>query len=246
MGKRWLLLFATFMLFLFLFYAGVNKIAKKKQSIVKGDYDISSLIYSENNINITYPCISGLQNKEIQNKVNNLLKKDAFRELELQDLPLLEKGNLENIALSITYQISFQDNEYLSVKYLGDIYVKDSVYPRSIFTTINIDLNNGNRLKLRDITNIDHEFVEKVREKLRVCIDENQDWSVLCKEKLEYDEAYIIKLFMQADAESNSDCFSYFTKDQLGISFSTAHAAGDHFEIELEMKDALKYLRDNK
>jgi len=54
---------------------------------------------------------------------------------------------------------------------------------------------------------------------------------------LNHDDNYFLDLFNKADSESNSDCFSYFTNDSLGLSFATFHAAGDHFEVEIKYAD---------
>ena len=47
--------------------------------------------------------------------------------------------------------------------YSGYAYNKNAAYPRDIFTTINIDLQTGNRIRLKDIVNIDEGFVRKLK-----------------------------------------------------------------------------------
>ena len=37
--------------------------------------------------------------------------------------------------------------------------------------------------------------------------------------------------------EKQSDVFSYFTSDSLGISVSVSHAIGDHAEFEIKYQD---------
>ncbi|RDY27786.1 hypothetical protein [Lachnotalea glycerini] len=245
MRKKRLKVFIVILFFLALFYVGIHMTSRTRFQ-ANNTYNISSLTYTKNDVNVSYPNISGLKDAEIQQRINDLLKKEAFRELDLQGEPFIEENGVEDIKLFIEYQILNQNNNCLSVKYTGDVFVKDSAYPRSILTTINIDLNKGTRLQLRDMINVDYGFVKEIREVLRLFINKNPDLEIVYKEKLEYDDDDFINVFRQADNELGSDCFSYLTEDYLGISFATAHTAGDHFEIEIEIKDILKYLKNKK
>lgn len=207
----------------------------KKQIRYGNTYDIDHLQYTKNDVDISYPHITGLHDVQIQQKINNLLKNEAFSEL-------IANNNTEDLSLFIEYEISYQDKKYLCVKYTGMIYIKNSPYPRSIFTTINIDLNKGFRLKLSDMVSIDKSFVKIVRESLQSYIDKNSDWEIMYRDKLKLDDYKFVTLFLGADSESNSDCFSYFNRAYFGISFATSHVAGNHFEIELDLGDISKYL----
>lgn len=60
-------------------------------------------------------------------------------------------------------------------------------YPGDILTTINIDLESGKRIKMKDVVKINDEFVEKLRETLNTYIIENPDWEPVYTDKLRLD-----------------------------------------------------------
>lgn len=205
-----------------------QSMAKEKESLV-----ISDNSFAETDIEISFPQFSGFKNIALQNKVNALLKDEAFREYE--------KNN--DLSLSIKYEIVHQDDKTISVTYSGFAYNKQAAYPRDIFTTVNIDLESGNRIRLGDIVEVDNLFVEELRKTLSSYISENPDWEPVYSEKLDADNEYLLNLMLQADLETTSNCFSYYTSDYLGISFSTAHVAGDHFEIKMMFSDLEDYIK---
>jgi len=222
-------------LFMLSYCFNEKSINENERNDTKSAYNIISLTYTEKEVEILYPSISGLQDAEEQILINNLLKKEAFS--ELTDWLQSGENKIEDIGLSIEYKILFQSTNYLCVNYTGWVCINNSAYPRDIFTTLNINLYSGNRLQLSDVINIDYDFVNTVRETLNSYIDKYPEWEIVYKDKIGYDDDYFSTLFMQADSESGFDCFSYFTKDCLGISFDTSHAAGDHFEIEIQYED---------
>lgn len=206
-----------------------------KQTIAqdKENIDILNDEFAEGDVEISFPQFSGLKDIELQNKMNALLKDEAFREYE----------NSGDLSLSIKYEIIYQDDKTISVIYSGFVYNKYAAYPRDIFTTINIDLESGDRIQLNDVVKIDKMFVEKLRETLSSCIDENPDWEPVYSDKLNSNNEHLLNLMLQADSEKSSDCFSYFTQDYLGISFSTAHVAGDHFEVKMMYSDIEEHIK---
>lgn len=49
-------------------------------------------------------------------------------------------------------------------------------------------------------------------------------------------------LMLQADSEGVDDCFSYFSQNYMGISFTTSHNAGDYFDIIMKYSDIEEYM----
>lgn len=187
--------------------------------------------YVENDINISYPEILGLQDGEKDIIINEILKKEAF--CELSDWEQSNDNSINGISLSIEYNILYQTNEFLCVNYIGYTYIDKAAYPRSIFTTVNIDLINKDRLQLKDIIDINDSFINILKSIIKQYIDKNPDFEIIYRDMLEHDDEYFRNLLTNADSTASSDCFSYFTPNSLGISFATSHVAGDHFEIEI-------------
>lgn len=186
---------------------------------------------------ISYPIITGLSDSSTQQRVNNLLKTEAFS--EFTDYSKDQGINIEDLALSMEYEISYQNNNFLSVCYKGYVYLQGAAYPRSLFTTVNIDMNEGKRIKLSDMVNLDYELVQKVEEELYSYIDKNPDWAVVYRQELNND---LLDELVNTDYELGADCNSYFTNQYLGLRFSTQHAAGDHFEIEFDLESMKRYM----
>lgn len=206
-----------------------------KQSIAqeKRKLEISSELFTEDGVEISFPQLSDLKDIELQNKMNIKLKEEAFREYQ----------NSIDFFMSKKYEIIYQDEHTISVIYSGYAYNKNAAYPRDTFTTINIDLQTGDRIQLKDIVKIDDGFVIKLRETLSSYIDKNPDWEPVYSERLKSSNEYLLNLLWEADSEKSGDCFSYLTKDYLGLIFSTSHVAGDHFEIKVNNSDIKEYIK---
>ncbi|GLC81729.1 polysaccharide deacetylase family protein [Lacrimispora brassicae] len=237
------ILFIAISLFLLLSCSGGKLVIQSETDAHINAYPIENVNYKEQNINISYPSVSGMQDTEKQKKINDLLKSMAFQ--ELADFSGNEKYNTEGISISLDNNISYQSDNYLSVNFTGDVILKEAAYPRSIFTTMNIDLNSGNRVRLSDVISIDNNFVNMVRKTLNSYIDKNSVWAIVYNDFLEHDDNYLLDLFREADSEFDDDCYSYFTNDGLGLSFATSHTAGDHFEIELKYEDIKEHITKN-
>ena len=204
----------------------------------KSENTVIALKYVQGDITILYPEILGLKDEKTQVAVNDLLKNEAFR--DLTDW-LYSGEKQEDLKLSIEYEMAYQGKHFLSVKYTGLCNVNG--YARKIFSTVNIDLDSGKRLKLSDIVHVNYDFIEVIRDTLtRYAEKENPDWAIVYNDKLDKDDKALLTLFTDADTEHNTDCFSYFTEDYLGIIFSTYRVAGDYFEIELRYENIKEHL----
>ncbi len=190
-------------------------------------------------IAISYPSIKGLSDSRTQQMVNHLLKTEAFT--EFTDYAQDQEINIEDLTLTIEYEISYQNNNFLSVCYKGYVYQQGAAYPRSLFTTLNIDIKEGKRIKLGDMVNLDYDFLQKVEEGLYSYIDKNPDWAVVYRQELNND---ILDELLNADYELGADCNSYITNENLGIRFLTQHVAGDHFEIEYDLESMKRYMTE--
>ncbi|MCL2083438.1 MAG: DUF4163 domain-containing protein [Oscillospiraceae bacterium] len=199
-------------------------------------------------IRIYYPHVTGLKDKKKQGEINELLKEGAFA--DVKDWKNTNNYNIDDFSLTLEYAVLYQSANYLSVNYTGFAYVNDMPYPRNLFYTININIEDGHKLRLSDMVNIDHFFVQIIRKYLQHYVTNGADntakGSNILQNELEYSNVYkqilkktddeFIEIFMKADLSYNG-CNSYFTKDVFGISFEIGHVSGDHFEIELRLAD---------
>ncbi|MDD7795522.1 hypothetical protein [Clostridium sp. 'White wine YQ'] len=200
------------------------------------DYKVNKLSSSKNDnkikYNIKYPEVSGLNDIDKQKKINTILKDEALKVLNYY------KDALGSLELNIDYNITLKSPYILSVQYTGSGFVSNAAHPNSLFYTTNINMNTGDRLRLKNVINIDKNFADKV---LRGDI---KPLHVYHSDVLNhYTSEEIQQYFMNADSldnigtEQQSDTFMYFTNDSLGISISTGHALGDHAEFETKYQN---------
>lgn len=204
------------------------------------NYEVTELNYTKSDeilkYDITFPQISGLSDNDKQKKINSILEEEALKVLKYYENPY---GSVE---LIIDYKVVLKKENILSIQYSGVGSVSNAAHPNNLFFTTNINLETGERIRLKDVVNIDEEFADKFL---------NGEFKALWPEQSEtlqhYTNERIQKNFMEADSldnigtEKQSDVFSYFTQDSLGISIGVAHAIGDHAEFEINYMD----IKDN-
>ena len=215
-----------------------NSIASNNQKN-ENNYEIQKTSYVKNNIKIEYPQISGLRDTVRQKTINDVLKNDAM-------MLNIYGSEDDKVSLDIKYDVKWKGSNLLSVAYSGYGYVKGNAYPNNLFYTTNIDINKGDRLKLKDIVNMDKRFIEKFRGYKVKDPDVNQATAAAFKyipQTHSVDD--MLKHFKEADAEFGKSryTFSYFTKDSIGVSLEVPHAVGDHIEIEVKYQDLVDYVK---
>lgn len=207
------------------------------QSANAGDavYNIADAIYTDKEIEIKYPQLTGMDDVAFQEKINNLIKHEALKILDVYADP--------DVTMDIEYKITTKGPRFLSIQYLGYQNTTGAAHPVNVFYTTNINLDTGSKVKLSDVVTIDQAFLEKFKKGTYVKWDPDLE---IPKEYLEdyINKDYLIEEFKNADSlgeENGSNTFSYFTEDALGISISVPHALGDHVEIEIKYADLSKY-----
>ncbi|MFB0841349.1 hypothetical protein [Paenibacillus oleatilyticus] len=203
-------------------------------------YTVDNSIYREDEIIVEYPHISNLSDHEKQNTINEILKTEAFSVLG-------DYKNTKDLALKIEFKITREDRNLISVKYYGVGYEKGAAYPSNLFYTVNIDMNTGRKIQLKDYMNINKKFIEQLRQ----CKVKESEINQASSSGLDYiNEAYsdeeLIKYLNGADSsyKNSAFAFSYFTKDALGISIEVPHSVGDHLEMELNYRDILSNINN--
>jgi len=216
----------------------IGKMKENETGDNKNVCDIISLVYEEEQVTIVYPCITGVSDQEKQSLINDLLKEEAF--YELSDWLFDGNNNMQDMRLNIEYEILYKNSNYICIKFTGLANARLSV--RNIFRTVSIDMESGNRMKLSDFVQVDHDFTALVRKALQSYIDNYPDWKIVYSDMLANNDEELLRILMLADFGPNASCFSYFTEDRLGLSFETYRVAGDHYEIEMKFDEIVECL----
>ena len=192
--------------------------------------------YNEKNITINYPQISGLSNRVLQVGINKLIKNEALNCLE-NSRSVTDQFN--DYCLKIDYLLKWHSANLLSIAYSGYGYTPGYAGNRKFYTT-NIDMNNGQKLRLKDMVIIDKNFIDKLKNGKFIAVDP------VAKEIIatdEFTDAKLLEKLNGADATSEGGTYSYFTKDALGISFEVPHVIGDQIIFELQYQDIIDNIK---
>jgi hypothetical protein len=204
-----------------------NNSSPNNPSPSSNPYEITKTNYTENNIKINYPQLTKSSDHQKEKTINQLIKKEAIKVLNYY-LP-----DLQDLTLEINYGIKSKSPSLLSIQYTGVGYMNGAAHPNNHYYTTNIDIETGTILKLKDMINIDKKFVDNLKQNAKSMKPEHQ--GILSS----IHPSDLLNMLTNADSldnigtENQSDTFSYFTSDSLGISIPVSHAEGDHAEFEI-------------
>jgi hypothetical protein len=190
-------------------------------------YEITKANYTDHDIKINYPQITKSSDQQKEGIINALIKHETMKVLNYY-LP-----EVQDLTLEINYEIKSKSASLLSIQYTGVGYMNGAASPNNHFYTTTIDFEMGNSLRLKDMVNIDKNFVENLKQNAKAIKPEHQ--SIL--NSIATNE--LLNMLTNADSldnigtENQSDTFSYFTSDSLGISIPISHAEGDHAVFEI-------------
>lgn len=189
-----------------------------------GDNLIRSQKYIDRDISISYPVL-----EKYDNSINNMIKAEAMRGLDYYDAEDYIDLNLE-----VDYEIKYLDYNFISVVFSGMGYVRETAHPNNLFYTINIDLSKKEKIRLKDITEIDSEFIHKVEISAQQQLSPEYFSSFQNYDKEKLKEYLKNSDLLELGSENQYDVFSYVGENIIGISLPVGHVAGDHIEIEVE------------
>ena len=199
-------------------------------------YQVVRQTYEDRAISVSYPELSGMNDAEKQQRLNQLIRSEA-----LAILADYEASELEKLTVKLDYVIVRQDSKLFSVRFNGNRFLKGTAYPSRLVQSVNLDIQAGRKLRLPEIVQLHEQFVEAIKNG-RMNAVEGVTW-----EKLRLDNKRLLKALLQADSatstENPSRAFSYFTQDGIGISIGVIHALGDHVEFELPLAELKSFLR---
>ncbi|MDQ0483000.1 hypothetical protein [Guptibacillus hwajinpoensis] len=190
-------------------------------------YDLTKEQFTENGVSINYPQITGLTDSEKQKALNDLLYNEAYKVLNFYD-------GSEGLDLEIDYLISYKSDYFLSVQYAGSGYVEGAAHPNNLFYTTNVDVENGERIRLSDVVVIDESFLSLFQsETFKVVHSDQAAFANDLKANVTIDQLRNADNLDGIGTEVHSETFTYFTDEGIGISIGTSHAAGGHAAFEM-------------
>lgn len=220
------------------------------------NYDLVKETYSKNKITIHYPQISNLSDSANQNKLNEILKNDALKQLNnYEEWALaMDKPYEESIGASIDYEVKWKGVNLLSIAYSGYSTLNNERSERN-YHTVNLNLNTGEVLRLKDFINIDQSFIDKFitkkfKSKNSLFPNSNKPISDEVYQSLNFlyqinskpNYKNLQQYFEETDSLSNDNIvtscnFSYITNHSLGISVIVSHASGNYAEFEIGLNE---------
>ncbi|MGP1908052.1 hypothetical protein ACTSEZ_07755 [Metabacillus sp. JX24] len=203
------------------------------------NYQLTEFFYHHNQIAISYPQLSGIEDSSKQEKLNKNIKTDALTVLHYYPDGAMTDG----LTLDIKHTIKRMDRELLSIQYDGLANVSGTAHPSHHFYTSTYLLTDGSRVKLKQLVTLNEAFAETLKKKSKALSPALQGYL----EELS-NQDLLSKLQTADQLESigendQSDVFSYWTEDSLGISIGVSHSQGDHAEYEVKTKDIVPFLK---
>ncbi|QIZ05706.1 DUF4163 domain-containing protein [Priestia megaterium] len=204
-----------------------NSSSPNNPSPSSNPYEIKKATYTENNIKINYPQLTKSSDHPKEKTINQLIKNEAIKVLNYY------RPEVQDLTLEINYEIKSKSPSLLSIQYTGVGYMNGAAHPNNHYYTTNIDIETGTILQLKDMINIDENFVGNIKQNAKSMKPEHH--GILNS----IQPSDLLNMLTNADSldnigtENQSDTFSYFTSDSLGISIPVSHAEGDHAEFEI-------------
>lgn len=230
-------------LFLLIFFCCLN------QGITAGPvsetYQIIKKTYAHEEFKIHYPQLTGMNDRQKQKKINEMIKHDRIDGLKDLEEPEDEFFWGKKYFIEQDYVIKLQSANLLSIQYLGYYYLEGTAHPTRTCSTINIDLRQVKKIALNDVVKIDNNFAAKVRQGKYQPWDPGLDLEkvgVLNRVFENYDDKKLCEYLGKADLKEYN-VWSYFTTDSLGISIETSHPIGDHVEFEVKYHEVVNNMR---
>lgn len=193
--------------------------------------------YKEQNISIQYPVVSNLSDKNMEEKVNNLLKDNALSVIKGYEM------DENKDTLTVTAKVISVNRKRIAVTYEGLYHADKAAHPVNLFYSNTVDLDGARNLGLNDyadaytvagymvsgdykFSNVAGDLEEAARESLSSgshTVDSYYD------------------MLSKADFSSSEgfpEIFSYEEQGTIFISIPVEHSLGDYVLV--------KYIPDNK
>ena len=189
-------------------------------------YEITDAVYEDGAIKLHYPQITGMDDENIQNSINQSVEQEVKADIAMEGLSSYE----------IEYEIATQGSGVLSVILRGYYNTDNQAYPVQFVKTFNIDMTTGKNLRFKDYADV---------AKVVSCLEQDYGYEIL-SEGVEMSDfsAFLNNGYMTDYAITLLDFDVDFSTSQLQPSgyscikdnkvvlfIETEHAMGDYAEI---------------
>lgn len=227
--------------------ADLSKTAEvEMDNVVEFEYATSASSISHNGAgliyNISFPQIEKSNDSNKQARINCIVENEVLKVLNYY------KSSIGNVELDIDYTITLESSRILSIQYYGNGVVSGAAHPNKLFYTSNIDLLNESMIKLSDVIVLNEDFCRKFVEGEFKALWPEQNENI---DLIEFDTDELLVDFENADSldtietDNQSDVFSYFTENSLGISIPVPYSIGGHAEYEIEYSKITSNIEKN-
>jgi len=214
------------------FYEKEETTSDSNDSILTQYYLIEST--DKNIISLEIPMFCN-ENKEIKQFVCQYLEEKIF-EICGEEFDYTESNvdvtetEYSSYFIDLNHHIVYKTKSFVSIVFDGFLNKKHTAHPTNLYFTLNINLDSGNRVLLKDIYPVNNELYEVFNEYAYNKLESTADEKWL--ESFDVSLLYNKEDFLDGLESEKYYCI-YYTKDSLGISFPVVHAMGDHMEIEI-------------
>lgn len=103
-------------------------------------YDIETEVYEEGGVRVEYPRLTGLTDEGKQQEINDKIRGAVTGNIAADNLSSYE----------LTYETATAGGGIASFIFRGVAYYVDGAYPNNVVRTLNIDLDSGKNIRLKD------------------------------------------------------------------------------------------------
>ncbi|MDE5699510.1 MAG: hypothetical protein K2I96_19230 [Lachnospiraceae bacterium] len=107
-------------------------------------YNIETTVYEDGAVSVEYPQLTGMADAARQQEINEKIRKTVAENILTDNLSSYE----------LRYETATKGNGIVSFIFRGTEYYANSAYPNNVIKTLNIDLNTGKNVRLKDFADI--------------------------------------------------------------------------------------------
>ena len=155
-------------------------------------------------------------------------------------------------AMEISYIITRNDSDYISIAFDGEFYHKMLPHPIQCFYSITLDKINEKTVFIDDLYRIDDDFVKLFQRKINELAREGlaKRFQALPEDIPDDIVQYVLESFSDAKLHEIKECFTsdngysypfFLTDDSVGISIPQIFAIGGHFEILITYEELMPF-----
>lgn len=196
-----------------------------EEEISPDHYEISDQHEQTDIIDVHFPQISGLSDKEKESTINTYLLQVAM-------------GYEADCLLSyeLNYEVKCQEGDFLAIAYYGYLYYDGAAYPSNYAISFNFNLYDGTCIRLKEIADL-----SEVSQKIKDGKFEIVNSEITVEDVLQYlteNNINLEEILNQFDIDAatgsyNAEGYSYQTNEGLFLLLKVNNALGDFAEIKL-------------